>query len=56
MEMKKIKVLINKLIYLGLLILDLRKSVMYEFRYDYMKPKYQNNAKVSYMDTDSVII
>ena len=29
---------------------------MYEFWYDYIKPKYQNNAKLCYMDTDSFII
>ena len=28
---------------------------MYEFWYDYIKPKYQNNAKLFYMDTDSFI-
>ena len=29
---------------------------MYEFRYDYMKPKYDNNVKLCYMDTDSFIM
>ena len=29
---------------------------MYEFWYDYIKPKYQDNAKLYYMDTDSFII
>ena len=29
---------------------------MYEFWYDYIKPKYQHNAKLCYMDTDSFII
>ena len=29
---------------------------MYEFWYDYIKPKYQNNAKLCYMDTGSFII
>ena len=52
-EMKKIKVKLNKLIYLGLLILEISKTLMYEFWYDCIKPKYQNNAKLHYMDTDS---
>ena len=55
-EMKKAKVKMNKSIYLGLSILDLSKIVMYEFWYDYIKPKYQDNAKLCYMDTGSFII
>ena len=39
-EMGKIKVVMNKLVYLGQAILDLSKIVMYEFHYDYMVPKY----------------
>ena len=54
--MKKIKVKIDKSIYLRLLILDLRKTVMYEFWYDYIKPKYQSKVKLCYMDTDRFII
>ena len=45
----------NKSIYLGLSILDLTKTVMYEFQYDYLKPKYSENEKLCYMDTDSFI-
>ena len=55
-EMKKTKVKMNKPIYLGLLILEVSKILMYEFWYDYMKPKYDNNIKLCYMDTDSFII
>ena len=55
-EIKNIKVEINKPVYLGLLILEISKTLMYEFWYDYIKPKYQNNAKLCYMDTDSCII
>ena len=54
--MKKIKVKINKPVYLGLSISELSKTLMYEFWCDYIKPKYQNNIKVCYMDTDSFII
>ena len=46
LEMKKIKVKINKPVYLGLSILEIRKRLMYEFWYDFIKPKYQNNAKL----------
>ena len=55
-EMKKIKVKMNKPVYLDLSILELSKTLMYEFWYDYVKPKYQNNTKLCYMDTDSFII
>ena len=55
-EMKKIKVKMNKPIYLGLSILEISKILMYEFWYDYMKPKYSDNVKLCYTDTDSFII
>ena len=55
-EMKKIKVKMNKLIYLGMSILDISKTLMYDFWYDYIKPKYQDNVKLCCMDTDSFII
>ena len=54
--MKKTKVKMNKPVYLGLSILEISKTLMYGFSYDYIKPKYQNNAKLCYMDTDSFII
>ena len=46
----------NKPIYLGLSILEISKLLMYEFWYDYMKPKYGNNIKLCYMDTDSFVM
>ena len=55
-EMKKTKVKMNKPIYLGLSILEISKILMYEFWCDYMKPKYINNVKLCYMDTDSFIM
>ena len=55
-EMKKTKVKMNKSIYLGLSILEISKTLMYEFWYDYMKPKYNNGVKLCYMDTDSFIM
>ena len=54
--MKKNKVEMNNPIYLGLSILEISKILMYEFWYDYMKPKYDNNIKLCYMDTDSFIM
>ena len=54
-EMKKTKVKMNKPIYLGLSILEVSKILMYEFWYDYMKPKY-NDVRLCYMNTDSFII
>ena len=55
-EMKKTKVKMNKPIYLGLSILEISKTLMYEFWYDCMKQKYNNDVKLCYMDTDSFII
>ena len=55
-DMKKIKVKMDKPVYLGLAILEISKTLMHEFWYDYIKPKYQNNAKLCYMDTDRFII
>ena len=52
-EIKKTKVKMNKPIYLGLSILDISKTLMYEFWYNYMKPKYGDNVKLCYMDTDN---
>ena len=51
-EMKKTKVKMNRPIYLGLSILEISKILMYEFWYDYMKPKYGNDIKLCYMGTD----
>ena len=55
-EMKKTKIKMNKPIYLGLSVLEISKTLMYEFWYDYMKPKYGNDVKLCYMDTDSFIM
>ena len=46
----------NKPVCLGLSILKISKILMYEFWYDYIKPKYLQNAKLCYIDTDSFTI
>ena len=55
-EMRKVKVKMNKPIYLGLSILELSKITMYEFWYDYVKVKYEDRARLCYMDTDSFVL
>ena len=55
-EMNKTKVKMIKPLYLGLSILEISKILMYEFWYDYMKPKYNDNVKLCYMDTDSFVM
>ena len=51
-EIKKSWTLMNKYVYLGLSILKLSKTLMYEFWYDYVKRKYGEKLKLCYMDTD----
>ena len=54
--MKKTIVKMNKPLFLGASILDISKTLMYKFWYDYFKPKYGDRAKLCYTDTDSFII
>ena len=55
-EMGKIEVVMNKPVYLGQAILDLSKTRMYEFHYDYMKRKYRDeDLTLCYMEMDSLI-
>ena len=54
--MKTIKVKMNKPVYLAISMLDISKTLMYEFWYDYIKPKYGDRAKLCYMDTDTFFI
>ena len=56
MEMKKSEITMNKPIYLGQVILDLSKTLIHEFRYDYIKPMYGDKARLCYTDTDSFVI
>ena len=54
--MKKTRVKMTKPLYLGMSILDISKILMYGFWYDYIIPKYEDNAKLCYTDTDRFII
>ena len=53
---KQTQILMNKPVYLSLLVLELSEIVMFEFWYDYVKPKYGEQAKSCYMDTDSFVV
>ena len=55
-EMRKTQILMNKAVYLGFSILGLSKIVIYEFWYDYLKPKYGENPKLCYMGISSFIV
>ena len=55
-KIKKKRIAMNKLVYLGFSILEISKIARYEFWYDYVKPKYNEKAKLCYMDPDSVTV
>ena len=54
--MKKTKLIMNKPVYLSMSILDISKILMYEFWYDYIKPKQGDRVKLCYTDTDSFLL
>ena len=55
-EMKKSKIHMNKPVYVGQAVLDINKTFMYEFCYDYISHKYDDKVQLCYMDTDSFIV
>ena len=55
-EMRKVEVKMNKPIYLGQALLDISKTLMYEYWCDYIKPKYGDKTRLCYMDTESFVM
>ena len=55
-EMRKTEMTMNKPVYLGQAIPDISKTLMYEFYYEYIKPKYGNKVELCYTETDSFIM
>ena len=55
-EMKKIRVKMTKPLYLVMSKLDISKTLMYQFWYEYIKPKYGDRTKLCYTDNDSFVI
>ena len=54
-EMGKGEITMNKPVYLGQVVLDISKTLTYEFYYDYMRAKYGTKVRLCYMDTDSFV-
>ena len=56
LEMRNTQIILDKLVYLGLAIIDLGKTVMYEFKFDYVKLKNYENAKLCYVESESFVV
>ncbi|EFN61254.1 hypothetical protein EAG_04031, partial [Camponotus floridanus] len=54
-ELRKLEVKFYKPIYVGMCILDISKTCLYEFHHEYIYPLYRDKCRVMYTDTDSLI-
>ncbi|XP_066600744.1 uncharacterized protein [Prorops nasuta] len=54
-QLKKLNVIIDKPIFIGMCVLDLSKVCLYSFHYDVILPKFKLDVKLLYTDTDSLI-
>ncbi|XP_071575611.1 uncharacterized protein [Temnothorax nylanderi] len=54
-ELRRLEVKFNKPVYVGMSILEISKTRLYEFHYDYMVPLYRDRCRILYTDTDSLI-
>ncbi|XP_077262575.1 uncharacterized protein LOC143897644 [Temnothorax americanus] len=54
-ELRRLEVKFNKPVYVGMCILEISKTRLYEFHYDYMAPLYRDRCRILYTDTDSLI-
>ena len=54
MQLARTEISIRKPIYVGLSVLDISKTLIYDFHYSYMRQRVGNNSKLLYTDTDSL--
>ena len=54
-QLKKLEDLVNKSTYVRFCVLDISKTLMYDFHYNYMSKLYKNKCKLNYSDTDSLL-
>ena len=54
-QMHKSRLVLNRPVYVGMSVLDLSKSLMYDFYYNQMKAQYGDLVELLYTDTDSLL-